>query len=240
MYYSKFKKHEDKYRIEAKLRCKLPNFKTRKLHHKIFYKDSLLTNYLSQISELIDFVYDTNQWMLELLVCEKLIAIDYKKEIYQNIGAKFFLHYFYDITNRIYVFDQRISEFLRSNPQFKTRKIALYRNNYNYMLMQTKFRMNYVHYNQSLYFNKSLMTFESVLVLDKKSKVEIFGLSNIVEICFKALNTQEKISQELDARLNGKLKKAETYIPKLVKVPLSKFSSPKNTNIKHQTLKLAK
>lgn len=219
--YSINSKNETRYRTQFISKVKLHEYQTIKVHNKKFYKDQFLMKQLSATDELIDFVRETYYWLRELFVCGCLIANN-KPYLIQNIANIFFLHYFYDFTNRIYVFNQRISLFIRSYPKFKTQELIKSRSNYNYVLMQTKFRMNYVHFNRSLEFRVSLLNMQTFLALSKKTKVEIFNLDYILSSCIKAFKTQQKIMEYIDNWVYDNLKSAEEYKPRLVKVNINK------------------
>lgn len=212
-----------------------PNFPT--------YKDRKINTLLTSFIDLLHFTLDAGSWLEELYVCERVITIGYKDnyEVDKRV-INFYLHYYYDFLNKLYVFNERVNEFFKYDQRIKKTKISDLRALKEYASLITKFRNKYVHNWISLNVRQSLGSGEIIFSHEISSSVEIYSPVFIRETVIEAYKIMIKILEDLDLQIfdltrgeKPEDKEGEKVISVTIKKGTTKSLFENSTHIKFKT-----
>lgn len=148
---------------------------------------------------LIEFYQFTRISVLELLVCinllEKFKISELDKDdsrVKSTFSAILFflLLYFHDYTNRVYVFNEKCKFILKTCPGLNKSGIRRLLSSEELLILQGKFRLNYVHSLRTIKTFHSLLSNEIVFCYERSGEVQIFKpkyFRNLTEASFAIL-----------------------------------------------------
>lgn len=150
--------------------------------------------------DLLDFYLLTKKWAIESIVCLDILpdaGSEWKHGKYTNGDIfDFFQLYFFDFANRLYIFNEWITELMTKGFILDEKLVEKFRTLESYKLFQEKFRRNYTHNLKGKNFmaRVSLITGDLLFTYDKSGTSEVYKPRYIKKLIEQSLSLIRKIT----------------------------------------------